>query len=197
MLRVLFITTLVLNACQKKTSVNPPTITSDLAGTWNSTCMSNIDHNTSTIETITFLSKTNMQGSLNSVKKYFSDTNCKNLSSTKNDIGYYQIEPSALPSNIKAIDFQITTRKITPNSDDFTTILNNKAYCGVTWVTNATEDISGKNNCGDKALSVGTFNVYFVDGLFLSFGDTSSSDKDGSSADKRPTSLNPIVYTKK
>ncbi len=197
MLKTLLIASLILCACHKKTELNQPSIINDLLGTWNSMCVVNNKSNGSSMQTYKFLGNTNTRGSFLSEQKYFSDPNCKNLANTKNDEGFYIIGLSDAPSKPKNIDFQITRQTITPNSDDFVRTLNSKAYCGNTWVKNKVADITEKNNCGDPALITGKFNVYLVNGTFLSFGDTNDDpNKDGSSSAKRPSAPSLNIYKK-
>lgn len=163
------------------TSTNTDTslTTSDLTGTWKSSCVSFEDNQRKIVAFI--FTDSAVKISLN----FFSDTSCQTPLSTIDTTQSYTLGPTI--SGTTEINYGIeTSRSLTASSTYFAQSLNSESYCGFTnWQIGTSVEVLGKT-CDGEVLtaSPANYSIIKIEGSNLYIGNESESN-DGSTPEKR------------
>jgi hypothetical protein len=192
---MLTISVCIFSGCSKDDKANSTaaSTTSELEGTWYSGCLAYGNGGTKVANV--FAGNTNAKTAF----YFINDASCGN--------GDFRIDTSHTISlgstadattGAKSIDWTVTTYDATPLTANGATTMNSQSYCGLTnWVVGVTQNTLALN-CGGITVNTGTvdYDIFKITEGTLVFGYDNSGVNDGSTAEKRPSTLGTITYTK-
>lgn len=193
------ITALYITACDKKDDATSDTGSTELSGSWKSSCLEE-GSNFSSRTTLTFSGA----NSVTQVYERFDAAACPaaKAHTTVQVTGTFTLGSAAVISNAKNIDFSITAATATPISSTGLSYFNSTPACsGKTNWAMASQSVAGlvcSFGTGSKTFTLPypAYTIYNLTGSVLTLGTTNDIMGGGATSGSRSPSMSTTTYSK-